>query len=74
MMLKIEVGKPASDSPMTNSARRHPKCAGERDHLGDYDCGYDTVLVCEDCKYGGMSGRRGGKDPEAKVNQPKDEQ
>lgn len=71
MVLKIEVGKPTSDNSKSNKATRHPKCAGERDHSGDYDCGYDTVLVCEDCKYGGMIGRRGGKDPAAKINQRK---
>lgn len=29
----------------------------------DYDCGYDTKLDCDDCKYG-----RGRKNPASKVN------
>ena len=42
---------------------KHPKCKGFYHFDGDFDCGYDTILDCEDCKYG--SGR---KDPEAKCN------
>lgn len=30
---------------------------------GDFDCGLDTKLICEDCKYG-----MGRKDPNAKCN------
>lgn len=33
----------------------------------DYDCEYETHLLCEECKYGG-----GRKDPEAKCNQSKE--
>ena len=32
----------------------------------EYDCGYNTKLSCEDCKYGGHGGRR---DPQAAYNQ-----
>jgi hypothetical protein len=32
----------------------------------DYDCGYNTTLDCEECKYGD-----GKKDPAAKRNQIK---
>lgn len=48
----------------------HPKCKGfETVDTGwgsDFDCGYDTVLDCGECKYGA-----GTKDPNAKVNRPK---
>lgn len=30
----------------------------------EYDCGYNTTLDCEECKYGG-----GRKNPESKKNQ-----
>ena len=44
---------------------RHPKCAGYRDDWTlEFDCGYRTTLLCEECKYG-----CGRKDPEAKCNQ-----
>jgi len=33
---------------------------------GDYDCGYNTKITCDDCKYNNSPGR---KDPEAKCNQ-----
>lgn len=33
----------------------------------EYDCGYNTTLSCEKCKYSGL----GRKDPEAKINQQK---
>ena len=43
---------------------RHPNCRLEYDAMtGDYDCGFKSVLACEDCKYG-----FGTKDPEAKCN------
>lgn len=29
----------------------------------EYDCGYETKIECEDCKYGG-----GRKNPDAKIN------
>jgi hypothetical protein len=45
--------------------KRHPKCKGSYDaYTGEYECGYDTSLICEDCKYG-----IGREDPEAKCNQ-----
>ncbi len=43
---------------------KHPKCLGEKDYWGYFYCGYQSVLMCEDCKYG-----LGKKDPEAKCNQ-----
>jgi len=47
--------------------RKHPKCDGTRNiFTGDYNCSYETTLVCEDCKYG-----MGRKDPAAKCNQRK---
>jgi len=49
------------------SSLRHPKCKGfKTPDVGwgsDYDCGYDTTIDCDECKYGG-----GRKDPEAKCN------
>ncbi len=32
----------------------------------EYECGYDTIIDCDECKYGG-----GRKNPEAKCNQLK---
>ena len=55
--------------------QKHPMCAGAwTDTPGgrDFDCGDGTTIGCDDCKYGAMIGRRGGKDPEAKCNQPKE--
>lgn len=43
---------------------KHPKCLGDYDYFGEFDCGYSTSLMCEDCKYG-----LGRKDPEAKCNE-----
>lgn len=48
---------------------RHPKCKGYyyfTDCGYEFDCDYNTELLCEDCKYGACGGR---KDPEAKCNQ-----
>lgn len=45
---------------------KHPKCQGYKIFSvngDDYDCGYDTLITCEECKYG-----LGRKDPEAKCN------
>jgi hypothetical protein len=45
-------------------AKKHPKCKGHYDHFSEeFDCGYDTTLTCDECKYG-----VGRKDPEAKCN------
>lgn len=50
------------DRPVTNTG-----CQGYYDEwAGDYDCGYNTAITCEDCKYGSCGGR---KDPAAKCNQ-----
>ena len=46
---------------------KHPSCRGSGE-----DCGYETTISCDDCKYGGCRGLRSGKDPEAKCNQPKE--
>lgn len=47
---------------------KHPKCKGWTDNTPnagiEFECGYESYLSCEECKYG--SGR---KDPEAKCNQ-----
>lgn len=34
----------------------------------EYECGYNTIISCEECKYCNAGGR---KDPEAKCNQQK---
>lgn len=50
-------------------SRRHPKCKGYFIHNGwgtDFDCEYQSILDCEECKYG-----LGKKDPEAKCNKTK---
>ena len=45
--------------------KRHKKCKGWYDEFtGDYDCDYQSVLVCDECNYGA-----GRKNPEAKCNQ-----
>lgn len=45
--------------------KKHPKCLSTYDEWdGAYDCGYNTKLDCDQCKYG-----LGRKDPEAKCNQ-----
>lgn len=52
---------------LLDKQKKHPKCAGYRtwtDCGYEYNCGYQTTLMCEDCKYG-----MGNKDPEAKCNQ-----
>jgi len=50
-----------------NSYSKHPKCKGFKiPDIGwgyDYDCGYNTSIDCDECKYGS-----GKKDPEAKCN------
>ena len=49
----------------TSTESKHPKCSGYYDEWnGDYGCHYNSVLSCEECKYG-----LGRKDPEAKCNQ-----
>ncbi len=34
------------------------------DYGAEYDCGYNTKITCDECKYGG-----GRKDPAAKCNE-----
>ena len=52
---------------------QHPKCKGYKIETLDgteYDCGYETTITCEECRYcDGNNGR--GKDPAAKCNQQK---
>lgn len=49
----------------SNKMQAHPKCLGTYDDMtGEYDCGYQSEVECNDCKYG-----FGRKDPEAKCNQ-----
>lgn len=44
---------------------KHPKCLGSYDEWqGEWDCGYQTTISREECKYG-----LGRKDPEARCNQ-----
>jgi hypothetical protein len=58
---KIDLG----DFLNGSSYKKHPKCKGYYDVWnGDSDCGYNTTLTCDHCKYG-----VGRKDPEAKCNQ-----
>lgn len=52
------------------SKLKHSKCKGHDDV-----CDYETLINCDDCKYGGyteQSDKRYGKDPEAKCNKPKE--
>ena len=66
---KLEQNDNKSASAMGLGARdddrqRHPKCLGTYDeHNGDYSCDYQTILTCDECKYG-----VGRKDPAAKCN------
>jgi hypothetical protein len=47
-----------------------PGCLGYYDAwTGEFDCEYETTLLCEECKYCCAGGR---KDPEAKCNQIKE--
>lgn len=49
---------------------KHPKCKGlvipDTGNGVDYDCGYNTKITCDECKYC-ISGY-GKKDPNAKIN------
>jgi len=59
------------NSEMTRAIKKdkrtkHPKCKGNFDYWGEFDCDYPTTIICDDCKYG-----VGRKDPEAKCNQLK---
>lgn len=58
MILDINYTKVKSEMKL-----KHEKCTGTYDYFGDFDCGYNTTLDCEQCKYG-----IGRKDPEAKCN------
>lgn len=52
-------------TPSEKSQKKHHKCLGRYDAWnGEFICDYDTVLTCDQCKYG-----FGRKDPEAKCNQ-----
>ena len=56
---------------VSGSQSRHPKCKGftipDIGNGADYDCGYNTTITCDECKY--CLGGYGRKDPEAKRNQ-----
>jgi len=46
--------------------KRHPKCKGYWTYSCDgneFDCEYETILSCDECKYG-----VGRKDPDARCN------
>ncbi len=43
---------------------QHPKCKGWINEQGEGECGYNTTIGCDECKY--CVGR---KDPAAKCNQ-----
>lgn len=65
---KIDIGRFTDDCPK-KPAEETKGCRGFKSmtDLGyEYDCGYNTSLDCEECKYGGCGGN---KDPEAKDNQ-----
>ena len=62
MVLSIDLIAVLGDDPPI--IQKHVKCLGEYDYYGEFDCGYQSALMCEDCKYG-----HGRKDPEAKCNQ-----
>lgn len=59
--LKIEIIENLTEN------KRHPKCKGiQLSDIGngsDYNCGYNTSITCDECKYCG-----GRKNPEAKCN------
>jgi len=61
----IEAGEFLNDLFEEELHIKHSKCAVYSDEMnGDYGCHYNSVLSCEECKYG-----LGRKDPEAKCNQ-----
>ena len=68
---KIKVTKVLADS-LSQKNKKHPKCLGwYKNDVGmvdgpDWGCDYDTIIDCDECKYG-----HGNKNPEAKCNQPK---
>ncbi len=61
----MEVEKTKQDSliQMIKKNKRHPKCLGD----GFEDCGYNTMISCDECKYNNSP--LGKKDPNAKCNQ-----
>ena len=65
--------KPQLNILGVSGSYRHGKCAAYQcNHPLDppeWDCGYNTTIECEDCKY--CIGAGGRKDPEAKCNQHK---
>ena len=59
--LKLNIHAVSGSSPKLH------KCTGYWSHNSDgseFDCGYDTIIDCDHCKYS-----VGKKDPEAKCNQ-----
>lgn len=65
--------KPQLNILGVSGSYRHRKCAAyQYNHPLDppeWECGYNTTIDCEDCKY--YIGSGGRKDPEAKCNQQK---
>lgn len=57
---------PVNIAKLAIKETRHPGCAGyaiDTPNGTEYDCAYDTVITCDECKY--CVGR---KDPSAKRN------
>jgi len=62
MKLDINLGK--------EEPKRHPKCkgsGGSDQWVDDFECGYNTEITCDECRY--CLGSSGRKDPDAKCNQ-----
>lgn len=50
-------------------------CEGYRGYFGDYECGYEPEITCEECVFvvgDGLGDYRKGKRPWAKKNSPKE--
>ena len=62
--------KPAKKKPVKKEkSDEESGCSGYHtcnSNGDDFDCGYGTIIECDQCKYG-----RGRRDPLAKRNQPK---
>ena len=59
-------------NPKKEGSVKHPKCLGYSTNTMngiEYDCGYNTTINCEDCRY--CLGTGGRKNPQAKINQAK---
>jgi len=68
MALSKSMLKELATGALNVQRKRHVKCKGYNIPSvdgEDFDCGYGSMLACDECKYGGLGGR---KDPEAKRN------